>query len=54
LNPGPSMTRSVRHAPGIAPGKTEKKRRVLAVLLLDALRGAKTYVMDHTAGRGAE
>jgi len=30
------------------------RRQILAGLLLDALRGAKTYVMHYSAGRGAE
>ena len=46
--------RMVSHAPGVLPGKTGKKRLVLAAILLDALRGARTYVTDFSAGRGAE
>lgn len=44
----------VRQSPRVLPGKTEKKRSVFAAILLDALRGARTYVSDFSAGRGAE
>ena len=60
--PETGVTRSTGSSPGRVtrasvqgvPGTRGKKRQVLAALVLDALRGAKTYVRNYTAGRGAE
>ena len=50
----PSRSDSQRSVPGVVPRKVGRKRQLYALLLLDALRGARTYVQNYTVGRGAE
>jgi hypothetical protein len=48
----PSSTSSKK---GIrAPRRVGRRSPIVAAILLDALRGARTYVTRYSAGRGAE
>lgn len=49
--PGESEQRASRT---VAPPAKTARRFVVSAILLDALRGARTYVQHYKAGRGAE